>query len=211
MDEAIFLSAGIPDPKRAPEDAATADSVAISAAVSALVHVALGRRILVWGGQPAITPMIWAVAEEMRVDYGQWVRLYQSNYFQDEFPEDNQRFQNVTYVAGVGNDREKSLLAMRERMFSDFKFTAAVFIGGMKGIIDEFELFQAHQPDAAIIPLASTGGATLEVARRIPRLSEDLTGDLDYVGLLHKHLKISVREARTPRPPTSQAIAEEPS
>ena len=61
MADAIFLSAGVPDPKRGPEYAATADTVAICAAVSALVHVALGRRLLVWGGQPAITPMIWVI------------------------------------------------------------------------------------------------------------------------------------------------------
>ncbi|MDP9649681.1 hypothetical protein J2793_005148 [Paraburkholderia caledonica] len=34
----------------------SADTVAITAAVSALVHVVLGRRLLIWGGQPAITP-----------------------------------------------------------------------------------------------------------------------------------------------------------
>ena len=63
MTDAIFLSAGVPDPRRGPEYAKTADTVAIAAAVSALVHVTLGRRLLVWGGQPAITPMIWFVAE----------------------------------------------------------------------------------------------------------------------------------------------------
>lgn len=34
MTEAIFLSAGIPDPKRGPEYAATADTVAIASAVN---------------------------------------------------------------------------------------------------------------------------------------------------------------------------------
>src|SRR5688572_20092354 len=74
MADAVFLSAGVPDPKRGPEYAATADTIAINAAVSALVHVTLGRRLLVWGGQPAITPMIWVVAEDIGVDYGKWVR-----------------------------------------------------------------------------------------------------------------------------------------
>ena len=58
MVDAIFLSASVPDPKRGPDYAATSDSVAITSAVSALVHVTLGRRVLVWGGHPAITPMI---------------------------------------------------------------------------------------------------------------------------------------------------------
>jgi hypothetical protein len=42
MTDAIFLSAGVPDPKRGPDYAKTADTVAITAAVSALVHVTLG-------------------------------------------------------------------------------------------------------------------------------------------------------------------------
>src|SRR3546814_3166048 len=69
MTEAIFLSAGVPDPKRGPQYAATADTVAITAAVSALVHVTLGRRLLVWGGQPAITPMIWVVSQDIGINY----------------------------------------------------------------------------------------------------------------------------------------------
>ena len=196
MVDAIFLSAGVPDPKRGPQYAATADTVAIGASVSALVHVALGRRLLVWGGQPAITPMIWVVAQDIGVDYGRWVRLYQSRHFKDEFPEDNERFQNVTYTDDVGGDREKSLLAMRERMFSEHTFKAAVFIGGMGGIVQEYELFRRLQPNAAVIPIVSTGGATLEVAERMGALPADLVDEFDYVALLHHHLGVSVREER---------------
>ena len=153
MTDAIFLSAGVPDPKRGPQYAKTADTVAITAAVAALVHVTIGRRLLVWGGQPAITPMIWVVVDALGVDYGSWVRLYQSKHFQDEYPDDNQRFQNVTYTDEVESDRDKSLRLMRERMFSDFNFTAAVFIGGMGGIVQEFDLLQQLQPKALMLPL----------------------------------------------------------
>ncbi len=200
MSGAIFLSAGVPDPKRGPEYAATADTVAIGAAVSALVHVTLGRRLLVWGGQPAITPMIWVVAQDVGVDYGRWVRLYQSRHFKDEFPEDNERFQNVTFTDDVDSDRDKSLLAMRERMFSDHAFEAAVFIGGMGGIIQEYELFRRLQPKATVLPVVSTGGATLEVAARAGVIPADLADDLDYVALFHRHLRVSVREERFKSP-----------
>ena len=97
-NSAIFLSASVPDPRRSPKYFSTADPIAIGAAVSALVYVTLGRRLLVWGGHPAITPMIWAAAEDMGVDYAAWVHLYQSRLFQDEFPAENARFQNVTYI-----------------------------------------------------------------------------------------------------------------
>lgn len=200
MSNAIFLSAGVPDPIRGAEYAKTADSVAITAAVSALVHVSLGRRPLVWGGHPAITPMIWVVAEDMGLEYGSWVRLYQSKFFKDEFPEDNARFNNVTYTDSVNDSREASLLAMREQMFREHRFDAAVFIGGMRGILDEFDLFRSAHPSATVVPVLSTGGAALELQDRMRSGSDDLFNDLDYVGLLHRHLNISVKEERYIRP-----------
>jgi hypothetical protein len=206
MTDAIFLSAGVPDPKRGPEYAKTADTVAITAAVSALVHVTLGRRLLVWGGQPAITPMIWAVAEGLGVEYGSWVRLYQSKHFEDEYPEDNERFQNVTYTDDVNGDREDSLRIMREKMFSDFNYTAAIFIGGMAGIVHEFDLLMNLQPKVTALPILSTGGAVLDVAQRMGAVPPDLGDDLDYVALFHRHLGVSVKEMRY-RSPAEQPVA----
>lgn len=209
MTEAIFLSAGVPDPRRGPDYAQTADTVAITAAVSALIHVVLGRRLLVWGGQPAITPMILIVAEAMGIDYGRWVRLYQSRFFEDEFPDDNARFANVTFTDAVVDDREASLREMRERMFSDVTFSAAVFIGGMSGIVDEYELFQERQPAATVLPIASTGGAALKVVERLGGVPEDLATDRDYVALFHRHLGVSVREKRYPEPALQPLAAED--
>lgn len=208
MAEAIFLSASVPDPQRFPDYAATADSVAIAAAVSALVHIALGRRQLIWGGHPAITPMVWAVAENVGVDYGRWVRLYQSRFFKDEFPEDNNRFQNVTYTEAVENDRAASLLVMREKMFSENDFKAGIFVGGMDGIVDEFKLFKRLQPNATIVPVVSTGGAVLEVAKLMQNVDSDLADNLDYVAVLHRHLGISNREERFKRPEEQPASVE---
>ena len=66
----------------------------------------------------------------------------------------------------------------------------------MGGIVQEYELFRRLQPGAAVIPIVSTGGATLEVAGRIGALPADLADEFDYVALLHHHLGISVREER---------------
>jgi hypothetical protein len=183
--------------------------VAITAAVAALVHVTLGRRLLVWGGQPAITPMIWVVSQDIGVNYGRWVRLYQTRHFEDEYPEDNDQFNNVVYTDNVDNDREKSLFAMRERMFSEHKFKAAVFIGGMGGILQEYEMFRRLQPKASVIPVVSTGGATLEVGTRIESLATDLMEDRDYVALFHRHLDVSVREERFETPALQPSVVEE--
>ena len=206
LSSVIFLSASVPDPGRSPVYASSADSVAIASAVTALIGVVLGRRLLVWGGHPAITPMIWAVAESVRVDYGCWVQLYQSRHFQENFPEDNEKFRNVTFTADVPGDRAASLFMMRKEMFTAHSFTDAVFIGGMEGIIEEYELLHKIHPGANMIPVVSTGGATIEVARRIKRVAGDLSEDLDYVAMFHRHLRISPRERRYYRPteqPTS--------
>ena len=200
MEQAIFLSASVPDPKRSPHFAQTADTVAITSAVSALVHVTLGRRLLVWGGHPAITPMISLVAESIGVDYASWVRLYQSNHFSDQFPEDNERFRNVTYTQEIENDRNKSLVEMRQRMLSESRFAAAVFIGGMDGVLEEFDIFRRLQPNAAVVPVASTGGAAIELAKRLPHANKDLVDDFDYVAVFHRHLHVSVLENRYRHP-----------
>jgi len=82
-------------------------------------------------------------------------------------------------------------------MFSDNNFKAAIFVGGMAGIIDEFELFAQLQVGKDIIPVLSTGGATLKVAEKInAELGDDLLNDLDYVGLFHRKLEVSTKEER---------------
>jgi SLOG cluster3 family len=196
MADAIFLSASIPDPNRSPKYFTTADPIAIGAAISGLVYVTLGRRLLVWGGHPAITPMIWATANDMGVDYGVWVHLYQSLLFKDDFPAENARFQNVTYVDAVSNDRNASLIELRQRMLTDHQYQAGVFVGGMEGVEDEFGLFRRYHPNATTIPVASTGGAALLIYQHTAGLPADLISSLDYVGIMHRELKIPPTERR---------------
>lgn len=195
----IFLSASVPDPLRAPRYAETADSVAIASAVGALVHVVLGRRRLVWGGHPAITPMVYSVAEGLGVDYSQWVSLYQSKYFEDRYPEDNDKFKNVTYTPRA-NTREESLTLMRVQMLADNAFGAGIFIGGMEGIIEEFHLFCDMKPEATVLPIMSTGGAVRDIGAELKDVCSDFASDLDYVALFHRHLDIPAAEKRYSRP-----------
>jgi hypothetical protein len=199
MTEAIFLSAGVPDAARGPEFAATADTVAITAAVSALLYVTLGRRLLVFGGHPAITPMVWTTAQDMGVDYGAWVQLYQSRFYEDDFPDETAHFGNVVFT-DAASDAAGSLSVMRRRMFADVKFTAAVFIGGMTGIIDEFRLLREQQPQIDLVPLYSTGGAVRALEAEGAPVDPELLAELGYVGLLHRRLGISPKEARFSTP-----------
>ena len=54
----IFLSASIPLPERDPIFYQTADFIAIRDAVRALATIVIPKAHLVWGGHPAITPLI---------------------------------------------------------------------------------------------------------------------------------------------------------
>lgn len=193
---AIFLSASVP--VRAPYDA-DARPQEIQAAINALAQVALGRKKLVWGGHPAITPLLWAVAQAIGVKYAVAVELFQSRLFEEDFPAENKHFANVTYVDAVEGDKTKSLAAMREAMLTSASFDAAVFIGGMEGVNAEYEMFIAKWPNAPCIPIALTGGASRELAARIGYVPSIDAAPLDFVALLYHELNIRPRQKREPK------------
>ncbi len=122
----LFLSASIPVEGR-PPFYRDADPFLIQFAVRELLTVALGRRNIVWGGHPAITPMVWSVCEDLGVDYASSVMLYQSALFEDLFPEENERFENVCVVEAVNNSRQDSLEQMRRKMFTSHTFETCVY------------------------------------------------------------------------------------
>ncbi len=155
----IFLSASIPLSNRNPEYIETADIVAIRDAVIALATTVLPSYKLIWGGHPSITPLINYVIQKHEHNIQEHVLLYQSKFFEKNYPEDNNKFKNITQTPAFG-DIKSSLRLMREVMFAGHKFAAGVFIGGMEGIIDEYEMFKEFHPNAIIIPLASTGAAS---------------------------------------------------
>lgn len=186
----IFLSAGIPDDSGS-EHFESADPFLIQFAVRELLTVCLGRRVVVWGGHPAITPMVWAVCESLGVDYASQVRLYQSKQFEEWFPEANKRFKNVTFTPAVRNDRAASLEVMRRKMLSG-PFGAAVFIGGMGGIFDEYRLFKELNPMAKVLAVSAPGGASAKLAKQLRQRNIGI----DFARLFHKKLGIAPTEPR---------------
>jgi len=180
----IFLSASIPLPERHPRYYETADIVAIRDAVIALASIALNQHRIIWGGHPSITPLIYYVIEKMlinKLEREDWdlplteqekelintqlkgriqdhVLLYQSLHFKDDFPPENEMFQNVVLTPDFG-DMPSSIQLLREKMLGENEFSAAVFIGGMDGIIDEYKIFREFHSKALVIPIASTGAA----------------------------------------------------
>ena len=187
----IFLSASVPLPERDKEYIDTADIIAIRDAVVALATVVLPHHRIVWGGHPSITPLIYYVMTKLNLNIQDHVTIYQSKLFEKSFPADNNKFENVILTEIVENDRDKSLLHMRDRMLSEFNFSAAVFIGGMEGIKDEYKMFVEKQPEAFILPIASTGAATKIVYESVfpdDQKDERFVKDYGYMSLFQKYL-----------------------
>jgi hypothetical protein len=190
MSGRIFLSASVPRPDRGTFHE-SADPFLIQFAVRELLTIALGRRRIVWGGHPAITPMVLAVCEDLGVQYEKAVSLYMSRFFMDQFPDEHHRFSNVTLVNAVNNDREQSLEKLRREMLSG-DFEASVFIGGMEGIFAEHDLFTSMHPNSVVLPLYAPGGAARDLAIKYGH-SDDR---IDFARLLSSGLKIGERETR---------------
>ena len=195
----IFLSASIPLPERDSKYIDTADIIAIRDAVIALTTVVLPHRRLVWGGHPSITPLVYYVMKKLNLNIQEHVTIYQSKFFEKYFPEDNNKFNNVILTDVIDNDRDKSLLHMRERMLDEFEFSAAVFIGGMegiegdkeKGIEGEYKMFIDRHPQALILPIASTGAATKIIYDNLlpeEQKNERFLKDYGYMSLFQKFL-----------------------
>lgn len=187
---AIFLSASVPIIGRGNYHE-TADPFLIQCAVRELVMAVIRDRQIVWGGHPAITPMIWAICQDLNIDYSNSVVLYQSRFFEDCFPEENQHFGNVVFVDAVQGDREASLLLMREAMLSRQDLKAAVFIGGMEGVEAEHALFRRFHPEGKVLPVPAPGGAGRLLAERIGGFDEAALRDVDFARLFSTELSLA--------------------
>lgn len=183
--DAIFLSASVPIAGRGSYHE-TANPFLIQCAVRELVISVIRTHRIVWGGHPSITPMIWSICEDMDVSYANSVVLYQSQFFNDRFPEENARFGNVVFTDAVPGDRDASLYLMRQAMLSREDLVGAVLIGGMDGVEAELELFQQYHPDAFIVPVAAAGGAAREIALRAAGTQQVNVDDVDFASLFHR-------------------------
>lgn len=192
MTLSVFLSASIPLLERNEIFWNTADNLAIRDAVKAIVsEIIYHEGLLVFGGHPAITPLVSYMFKEMNLSPRNHVRLYQSKFFQSDFPPENDEFPTVILTENLG-DRERSLLEMRRRMLSDIDLSCAVFIGGMDGIFDEYELVSKLKPNLSKYPIASTGAAAelayTKYGHDMPELINELTYSTLFRHLFERHI-----------------------
>jgi SLOG cluster3 family len=166
MKRAIFLSASVPF--REPF-VSECDPVAIREAVLALVAVSVRERPLVFGGHPAISPLVEHAARSLGALKN--VHIYQSRFFEDKIPEVARKFENLHWTARA-SDQAESLSIMRKEMLSSLDFSSAVFVGGMEGIFEESKWFSELQGDKPQLAIGSTGGAA-------GKLLQDMRGAFD--------------------------------
>lgn len=194
LSSRYLLSASIPDPRREPVYYETADLTGIREAVTAVSTVALKRGELVFGGHPAISPLVLIVAGALEAT--ERVRIFQSEYFRDAIPPESAAFRRLVWTPRVGVDREASLLKMRKAMIDTGGFAAAFFIGGMEGVEEEFALFRDRWPQVPAYPIASTGAAARRLldkwASSLPFMSttraRELREDVVYAALVERLL-----------------------
>lgn len=168
--DSVFLSASVPDPRRHEKYFTTGDTGAIRDAVIALLMVVLPRTRLVFGGHPAITPMVKWVADQLGAF--ERVRMFQSKYFQKEYLRDLALFGYVE-VNEVPGNRDLSLTEMRLAMIRSEPFSAAFFIGGMEGIEEEYGLIEKHQSAVPRFPVYTTGAAARILWTKEQRLTAE--------------------------------------
>lgn len=166
----IFLSASFPKRDRVNE-AGPSSSQDIGLATAATVEAALLEGFhLVFGGHPSISPVVLNLARLIPDDAG--VTIYQSKEFADQITHEVDRLQKFDGVTVIntprGNDRSDSLLLMRNQMLSG-PYDGAFFVGGMRGIEDEFDAMGGSATCRRFLYTAPGG--------RAARIAERLLGD----------------------------------
>jgi hypothetical protein len=187
----IFLSASIPLPEDDARYLDTADIIAIRDSIRALVSVVAPAGQIVFGGHPAITPLIRLLVRNMTPDVNQHIILYQSAFFRRDFPPETAEFERVRIIEAVDNDEAASLMRMREAMIGGHQYDAGVFLGGMNGVEREFAIFRRMHPNIPAYPIASTGAAARILFDEFARDRVELLTDLRYLSLFRSLFNIA--------------------
>lgn len=166
----IFLSASFPSRDRDSKYYSTSNKQFITAAVIAIVKGIFNRKgILIFGGHPLISPLILRIAKNYYLMDSSsdlpFMYIYQSEFFKEKIVnstkdlEDN-NIGKIVWIESINTDRAKSLTYMRKCMIGEKKPAAAIFIGGMEGIEEEFDIFIKKYPYTPVYLISSAGGAT---------------------------------------------------
>lgn len=194
----VFLSASIPDPSRwnGPFDA-----FAITDAVVALARALFtAHGGLVTAAHPTIAPLILYVARELPEfrERDPSVLVYQSRLFEDVLPAETEELAagglaELRWTAAAPNEEpqpgrwDRSLELLRAQMLDETDPVAAIFVGGMDGILQEFEFFRRRYAERPTYALTRPGGAASGLVNNSPEtLAAALDSSSNYASLMRR-------------------------
>ncbi|MHB8416137.1 MAG: SLOG domain-containing protein [Acidiferrobacteraceae bacterium] len=212
----IFLSASVPSLERSKEFRRIDEApLRIEDAVISLCRAIFNASgSLVFGGHPAVSPLVAMVAGEYLRPISTETReertprpiqIYQSKAFKGHEAKDTdllerQRYAQVYWIEqhesehGRGAQRldplelPKSLQVMRTVMIEESNPVCMVCIGGMEGVLEEHHLFTQLRPGRPIFVMSTTGGASAILAEK----------DDPQVDVLDRAVMLTLKE-RTPK------------
>lgn len=200
----VFLSASVPSGERAAAYPAS-DAREISDAVLAIVRAVLaaGWR-LVFGGHPMITPYVFLAAGEQGVkqEHPARVVVYQSEVFTDDVTPETRDLERLGYgrirwVPAHSGERPgrspQSLASLRDVMLRETKPIGGFFVGGMQGVVVEYELTLRLLDNFLAFPVKYPGGAasTLPLDGRTPEtLAEALMSSNRYPAVANRAVAV---------------------
>ena len=93
------------------------------------------------------------------------IYIYQSEKFKDKISKyTNELLElgigKIIWTENINETRDRSLYYMRIQMLKEHNIFAGIFIGGMEGIEEEFNLFKEIYPENPIYLIGSSGGAS---------------------------------------------------
>lgn len=141
--------------------------------------------------------MVHSACESLGVTNIDCVTIYQSQYFEEKFPLENKEFANFRLIPAE-IDAATSVAAMRQCLIEENSFSAGVFIGGMNGIINEYNSFRKYFPEASTTAVRFAGGAaeTLPPSSNKDIEVNHLEHSNDYLSLFSQALNIDLNEER---------------
>jgi hypothetical protein len=152
------------------------DADAIADAVATLVDAtfaAHGR--LIFGGHPTITPLVMNMAAARNVRDA--VDVFQSGWYADRITQPTLELERRGFGRILPTEKldtePNSLRLMRARMIGQSNdLAAAVFVGGMEGIEEEYREVGLRQPAIPRLTITAPGGAAARLASVGPMTAE---------------------------------------
>ena len=139
------------------------------------------------------------VATEQSKESDQRIIVYQSRAFEDVLPVETKRYQDkgigkINWTDRIGDEppdpkfAPKSLKKMRCQMLKGSKPVAAVFIGGMKGISDEYNLFHKLYRAAPVYAFSRPGGEARKLVGKSPEKLQPELAKSDVYSTLARYI-----------------------